>query len=108
MASEFFLGDTFEFSGPVQITLNGVAQTDLTGWSAFSQLRDSDGNLIAELDVAWLAFTPPVIQVSFAGSTQNWPIRMAFIDIEFHTPDGHRKSTQKCGISLKPDVTRVA
>lgn len=108
MASEFFLGDTFEFSGPVQITLNGVVQTDLTGWSAFSQLRDSDGNLIAELDVTWLDFAPPVIQVSFAGSTQDWPIGTAYIDIEFHTPDGRRKSAQKCGLALTADVTRVA
>ena len=107
MASEFFLGDTFEFSGPVQITLNGVAQTDLTGWSAFAQLRDETGGLIADLVVTWLSRTPPVIQVAYAESTQDWPIGTAYIDLEFHTPDGRRKSTQKCGLALKADVTRV-
>lgn len=107
MATTFIRGDTFEFSGPVEAKLNGVPQTDLTGWSATSQIRSAGGALIATLDATFLSFAPPIIQIAFPGSTQDWPFGMARIDIEFLTNTGKIASTMACGLRIENDVTRT-
>lgn len=106
MAEAFYTGDTFSYSGPVTVKVNNAVVDDLTGWSAYSQLRDESGNLIADLDVEFLSYAPPIIAVSYAESTREWPVGNAKIDIEFHDPLGRIKSTHAATLPIKHDVTR--
>lgn len=106
MTEPFIIGDTFAFTGPVSIKINGVLQTDLTGWTAASQLRSPDGGLIADLAIEWLSYAPPAIAVTFEGSTREWPDCDALMDIEFQDPAGRFKSTRAAVVPLRNDVTR--
>lgn len=102
----FYRGDTFLFAGPVSAKVNGVETTDLTDWTARSQIRTSDGTLISELVVTWLTRSPAALQVESPDPTTDWPIGDAKIDVEFTTPTGKIVSTAPQTFKIGTDVTR--
>ena len=104
---KFKRGDSFDFTGPVTIKVNGVVLGNATGYSANSQIRDEDGNLIANLAAVFTSYIPPVINLAFAGNSQGWPPGQALIDIEFLTPDGKVASTDTVKFTIDTDVTRA-
>jgi hypothetical protein len=106
MAEPFIVGDTFSYTVPFVFRVNGVELTDLDGWTAESQLRTDDGELIAELDVEWLSRYPTVLGLSYTGSTQDWWVGDALIDVQFTDPDGNKKSTKRGILPIVNDVTR--
>lgn len=103
---KFTRGDTFEFSGPVTLKVNGVVTDDLTGYSATSQIRTPDGRLIADLTVTFLDYQPAIINLLDPEPTDDWPVGKAEIDIEFVAPSGRIVSTQKVTFTVEGDVTR--
>lgn len=103
---KFISGDTFEFSGPVVLKVNGVDTTDLTGWSATSQIRDDKGVLLDDLIVTFVSYNPAVINLSGSQAQCQWPAGMARIDIEFVNPAGKHVSTQTVRFPIEQDVTR--
>ena len=104
---QFTRGDTFYFAGPVSAKVNGVVTTDLTGWTARSQIRTDKGVLVDELDLVWLAQAPIAsISIEGSGPTVEWPLGDAVIDIEFTDPSGRIVSTSKQAIKITLDVTR--
>ena len=103
---QFIRGDTFEFSGPVTAKVNGVETTDLTGWSATSQVRSEKGELLDDLVVTFLSFSPAAINLASSKSTQDWPVGQARIDIQFLTSAGKIVSTKTVIFTVLQDVTR--
>ncbi|MHA6262481.1 hypothetical protein ACXYMO_04705 [Arenibacterium sp. CAU 1754] len=101
-------GDTFTFSGNVSATVNGVPQSDFTGWTATSQLRQKNGNLVADLSVTWLDASAGLVKVEHAGSTDNWPLGDIDMDIQFTAPGGEIVSTDTVTFEVVSDVTRAA
>lgn len=102
----FTRGDTFEFSGPVTVSVNGVETTDLTGYTATSQIRTQEDTLIEDLNLIFDSFNPAVIRLT-AGSTDQWPLGPARIDVEFLTPSGRIISTETVVFNIVRDVTKV-
>lgn len=105
---KFKRGDSFDFTGPVTITVDGAVLTDATGYSATSQVRDLDGTLIADLVAIFTSYNPPILNVTCEDSTQAWPPGKANIDIEFLTPDDKIVSTDTQSFTILSDVTRAA
>lgn len=103
---DFPRGDTFEFFGPVTVKVNGVDTTDLTGWTAESQVRDISGRLLADLTVEWLSHSPAVVKLSYAGDTNEWVPGKAKVDIQFTTTTGKIVSTRPAVFQITQDVTR--
>ena len=103
---KFTRGDTFEFSGPVTAKVNGLTVTDLTGWSAKSQVRSERGDLLDDLVVTFLSYSPAAINLASSKSTEDWPVGTAKIDIEFTNPAGKIVSTQVVSFTVTQDVTR--
>lgn len=103
---KFQRGDTFLFSGPVSAKVNGVVTTDLTGWTARSQIRSAGGALIAELDVQWLSYSPAALSLECLDPTTAWPLGAAKIDVEFTTDTGKIVSTPAQSFEIALDVTR--
>ncbi len=103
---KFPRGDTFLFAGPVSAKVNGVVTTDLTGWTARSQIRTSGGTLIAELDVQWLSYSPAALQLECLDPTTDWPLGPARIDVQFVTDTGKITSTPSQAFDIALDVTR--
>ena len=105
---QFTRGDTFYFAGPVTAKVNGVETTDLSNWSAQSQIRTDKGALIDDLVLTWLSQAPiAAISLQGSGSTVDWPLGEARIDIEFTTSDGKIVSTSRQAFQIVLDVTRV-
>jgi len=103
----FTRGDTFYYAGPVSAKVNGVDTTDLTGWTARSQIRTDKGVLIDDLVLVWLAQAPvAAISIEGSGPTVDWPLGDAVIDIEFTDPSGRIVSTNRQTIKITLDVTR--
>ncbi len=102
----FTRGDTFEFSGPVTLKVNGVVTDDLTGYSATSQIRTPDGRLIADLTVTFLGYQPAILHVIADDPTTDWPVGKAHIDVQFLAPSGRIVSTKKVVFDIDADVTR--
>lgn len=103
---EHIRGDTFDLSGEVTVTVNGVRQLDLTGWVPQSQIRDTLNNLVATLDATWLDAAQSLIRLTAPESTAAWPTCRAAIDIQFTSPGGEIVSTRRAEIQIKADVTR--
>ena len=101
-------GDTFSLAGEVTVTVNGVRQLDLTGWTGASQVRNSFDALIADLTFTWVDASLSLVSLTFAGSTADWPIENLFTDIQFTSPAGDIISTQRTAFAVARDVTIVA
>lgn len=86
--------------------VNGVVTTDMTGWTARSQVRTKDGVLIADLDLQWLSHSPAAISVECLDPTVDWPLGWAKIDVEFTTDTGKIVSTPPQQFEIGLDVTR--
>lgn len=99
-------GDTFDLSGSVQATRDGVPVVDFTGWSGRSQVRDGKGELVAELVFAWLDQVAGLVRVRSDGATDAWPIGPVRTDIQLTSPDGNVVSTETAVIEIVEDVTR--
>ena len=100
-------GDTFEFSGVIDVKHQGQTVPDLTDWLGKSQLRKQSGELIADLMFTWIDATQRVCNIKHSGSTADWPICVAQMDIEMRSPDNHIVSTQTTEINIAKDVTRA-
>ena len=100
-------GDTFELSGVIDVKHQWQLVPDLTGWVGKSQLRKQSGELIADLVFSWINATQRVCNIKHSGSTADWPICVAQMDIEMTSPDGHIVSTQTTDINIAKDVTRA-
>lgn len=74
-------GDTFDFSGPLELRENGVRRLDMTGWQVFAQLRRLTGELIADLQCTWLDATQSLCRVHATDSTVGWPLGGAVLEI---------------------------
>lgn len=103
---QFNRGDTFEFSGPVTVRVNGVETDDLTGYEAASQVRTEDGRLIGVLTCSFLNRQPAILHVVFDGDTSGWRVGKALIDVEFTDPSGRFVSTPAVAFLIKDDVTK--
>lgn len=102
---QFIRGDTFEFSGPVTATINGVVTDDFTGYSARSQIRTETGVLLAELTATFLDYQPAILHLISEDPTTGWTVGKAMIDVQFLTPTGKVVSTRKALITILQDVT---
>ena len=100
-------GDTFEFSGVIDVKHQGQPVPDLTGWVGKSQLRKQSGELIADLVFAWIDAAQRIFNIKHNGSTADWAVCLAQMDIEMTSPDGHIVSTQTTEINIVKDVTRA-
>ncbi len=107
MANIFIRGDTFAFVCPsAGIVVDGVAVDDYTGWTGASQIRSSNGTLIADLTFTWIDLSTGQFTIIYAGSTQDWGVGEIYIDVEFTSPGGTIVSTRKAVFSVVGDVTR--
>lgn len=102
---QFTRGDTFEFYGPVTLTENGTPTTNLTGFTARSQVRAASGKLVETLDVTFDSLNPAIVRLASPGVTDDWPVGAALIDIEFTTPAGRVISTESVPFEILRDVT---
>lgn len=90
----FKKGDTFDFTGQVNVKLyDGQSIDDLTGWTGRSQIRDASQNLIADLTFTWIDAATRTCRLHTSASTTDWPTVDAYIDIEFTSPEGVIAST---------------
>lgn len=103
---KFKRGDTFEYSGPVVLTVNGVDTDDLTDYSVSSQVRTLDGELLGDLTATFLSRSPAILHIIYDGSTAEWPPGKAKIDFEYVTPSGRIVSSDTVFFPILNDVTR--
>jgi len=106
--TKFKVGDTFDVSDQLVMTADGVAVTNFTGMTGSSQIRRTDGTLIADLVFTWLDATQGLYRARFTGSTQGWPVGDALHDLQLTTASGDIVSTDTELIRFVPDVTRPA
>lgn len=107
MATQFVRGNTFDYSGVIDVTDDGVAVTDLTGWTGACQVRTVRGTLIATLTFAWLDAAARLCRVRSTGSTAAWELGRALIDIRLTSPAGDVISTDTTAITIADGATRA-
>lgn len=101
---QFKRGDTFERN--CQLTENGTP-IDITGWSIKSQIRDSSGVLIDDLDTSITDVATGLYKLSKpAASTALWEPGGHLFDIEFTTSAGSVMSTETVRINIETDITQ--
>lgn len=98
-------GDTFDLSGPVQVTDSGAEVSDFTGWGIACQLRRPDGVLVATLQASWLNPIARLMRVR-ATNTAAWPLGMVEMDVQLTTPTGDVVSTPTERFEVVREVTR--
>ena len=105
MIYEHKRGDTFNFGLYVKAMVNDALQTDLTGWTGRSQIRDANGAKIADLTFSWDDASVSAARL-YATATSGWPVGDAVIDVEMTTPAGEIVSSDTIHIEIQEDVTR--
>lgn len=98
-------GDTFDYSDQLAMTADGVALADLTGMVGASQIRTTDGALVAELSFSWLNAAQGLYRVRSVGPTDGWPLGTGLHDVQLTTPAGDVISTATEIIQIVRDVT---
>lgn len=97
-------GDTFDRSGKITITQNGVMVTDLTGWTGACQLRIVRGTELVDLKFEWVDASRCLARIYAPNGTDFWGINSYRIDIRLKSPSGLIVSTAATMI----DVVRGA
>jgi hypothetical protein len=105
--TKFKLGDTFDVSDQLVMTIDGVPVTDFTGMTGTSQIRGTDDTLIATIVFTWLDTAQGLYRTRFVGSTQAWPAGEALHDVQLTTAGGDVVSTETESITFVRDVTRA-
>ena len=103
MISPVKRGDTFTLACTYK--QNGVA-VSVADFTIRSQVRDSSGDLVAELAVSkadQVAY--PGVFVLAAADPMNWPVDILSCDIQFSDSEGVVRSTQTFQIPVVEDVT---
>ena len=100
-------GDTFDRSGQVTVMQNGVRLLDLTGWTGASQVRDKHGQLLSQLSFEWLDASQSLVRLSSVGSTEDWVVGDAKMDIQLTSSTGIIVSTATATIGVVEDITRA-
>lgn len=101
---QFKQGDTFDYSGPVEVLDDDDQPVDLTGWSVASTVIFPDQKKSYPLTTVWLAGAFTHIRIT-AGDTSLWPVATAEIDVQFTSPSGHIVSTETVQFKVICDVT---
>lgn len=104
MSIKHIRGDTFDYSGQLGLTIAGVANPDLTGWTGRSMIRALDGMLIDELEFTWIDVTQSQARIR-KQNTATWPIGKARLDIQLTSSTGDVVSTRAALIDIEVDVT---
>lgn len=92
---KFQRGDTFSLAGPLDPVVAGVPVPDITGWTGSSQVRNAaTGALIAELTFTVLDAAARTVRVHFDGSTADWPVARARVNLRLVSPTGAVASTE--------------
>ena len=78
----------------------------LAGYGVYSQLRTTDGELIANLSPAWGNSSRQVITLRNS-KTKRWPLVWAEFDICFKPPNGNPIYTTKLGVNIVEGATQV-
>ena len=106
--TKFKVGDTFDVSDQLVMSVEGVRVADFTGMTGTSQIRSAnDGTLVANLAFTWLDIQQGLYRARYEGSTQGWPVGDALHDVQLTTASGDVISTDTEMIRLVPDVTRA-
>lgn len=107
----FRRGATFDFSGPITVVLSATGEpvTDLTGWTATSQIRKPDDTLIADIQAT--IFTQEgknYLRLFTTASTASWPVGAAVMDVRYVDASGHVVFTETTHLIIEKTVTRPA
>ena len=105
LRTEIKRGDTFLRTCTARDSANGPP-VDLTDWEIASQIRDENDVLVAELEVVPVALSVGSFQLK-GESTQDWPAKLLYWDIQYMDPGGRVSSTQTIEVLVRPDVTHA-
>lgn len=97
-------GDTFSFAAAIP---SEFSDGYFVGSIVRSQIRDSKGTLITELEVTWddPALTRALLLSSGNANTQTWPIGPLQFDLQFVMPSGQIRSTKTVVFACVADIT---
>lgn len=97
-------GDTFDYSGPLNLSIAGVPTPDLSDWTGRSMIRTLAGVLVSELTFSWVDATLGVARVR-SNDTTSWPIGKTKLDIQLTSSTGDVVSTSPVLIEIMGDIT---
>ncbi|MDZ7824678.1 MAG: hypothetical protein U5K75_12050 [Ahrensia sp.] len=103
----FTRGNSFDMSGTLNTLFDGQIVTDFTGWSAYSQLRKINNDLISDLSIEWLSRSPGIIRVYSTGATSGWPLGMSKMDVVVTSPTNFKISTSVAFFEIVEGATSV-
>lgn len=98
-------GDTLQMGCTLvdQATDGTQTPVDLTGWQIEAQVRDAQGQLVAELNIVERADVSG--QYRITGSATDWPVARLLMDIQYTAPGGAVTSTDTVEVRVMKDVT---
>lgn len=103
--SQHVRGTTFDCSGQIEASENGVPIISLVGWTGRCQIRAADGDLMAEATFTWLDASQRLCRVH-VDDTSGWPLGEASIDIRLTSPGDSVVSTAATSFTVVRGVTQ--
>lgn len=102
-------GASFSMVGVLDAVGPSGSIPDLTGWVGHADLCQRDGTLIEHLVFTWISASSRIAQISASGSTNAWPIGVAYMDIHVMSADGLIRLLSSTGeVSIVQSYTKVA
>lgn len=101
---KFKAGDTFDYSGEIEMVDGAGDPVDMTNWTVASKVRFPDAAETVSITAEWLGGAFTHVRVSHS-DTDDWPAGPADIDIEFTSPGGATVSTETVRFTIVEDLT---
>jgi hypothetical protein len=96
-------GDSFEH---VIVLPDSIADGEMVGWNAASELRTSQGALVDTLTASWPDDPTRRMVRLLALDTTDWPVGELIFDVQFTREiDGFVRSTETMVVTVVRDVT---
>lgn len=108
----FAKGDTFDYLVEVEASVRNasgvlVPVLDFTGWTGSSEVRRTDGKLVATLEFTWIDAAQRKAKIRAASGTAAWPPCNAEINIKLTAPTGESRSTEPAKFVIWEPPTRA-
>lgn len=101
---KFKAGDTFDYSGAVDMVDGAGDAVDMTDWTVASKVIFPDAGTEVALTAEWVGGGFTNVRV-YKTDTEDWPPGPADIDIEFTSTGGAIVSTETIRFTILEDLT---
>jgi hypothetical protein len=99
MAAEHRQGDSWAYVGTASVKSVDGDIVDVAGWGISSQLKKHNGDVVADINTAWISTAEQTFSHNYLDTT-TWPLGTLYFNIKLTSPGGEVISSTPAAVTI--------